>query len=210
MNRVKEDLQLYEHVPDANIKHAKGFNNDRYLSIQDRVNADPDFEVKYIDKLDENGWIKLANNSDILRDDLKGRHFKYRLNGKSISNAEKGTFRSGGMVVGMKNGDPNFILYKAYNGCIFSLQLSDIEVIYMRDPNKKIAGNNKEKQILKTVYFDDPKNATIYPVYLKSRLTGEDVIVYYAKDNNKKERFMNTKKFIYAYETSDWDFRIVA
>jgi hypothetical protein len=207
MNGVNEELQLYERVPDPHVKHARGFNNMRYVSIQDRVNSDPEFEAEYIDYLVENGWYRLANNTDILKDELKGRHFKYRLNGKSMSKAEKGTFRSGGMLIGRKNGDENFILYKAYNGCMFPLQISDIEVVYMRDPNEKIKGNNKEKHISKTVFFNEPQNATVFPVYLKSPLTGEDTIVYYAKDNYSKDRFMTSKKYNYAYETSDWDFK---
>jgi hypothetical protein len=207
MDRVNDELQLYERIPDINVKHARGFNSAHYVSIQDRVNSDADFETKYIDHLVENGWYKLANNSDIFKDELKGRHFKYRLNGKSLSHAEKGTFRSGGMLIGRKKGDENFILYKAYNGCIFPLQLSDIEEVYVRDPNEKIKGANKEKRILKTVYFNEPKNSTIYPIYLKSTLTDENIVVYYAKDNYSKDRFMNSKKFNYAYETSDWGFR---
>ena len=208
MDKVNEELQLYTRVPDSNVKHARGFNSAKYVSIQDRVNSDPNFEEKYIDDLVENGWKKLANNRDILKDELKGRHFKYRLNGKSLSHAEKGTFRSGGMLIGKKNDEENFVLYKAYNGCMFPLQISDIEEVYVRDPNKKIKGTNREKRILKTVYFNEPKNSTIYPIYLKSPLTDENVVVYYAKDNYSKDRFMNSKKFAYAYETSDWGFVI--
>jgi hypothetical protein len=60
---------------------------------------------------------------------------------------------------------------------------------------------------MKTVFFTEPKNETAYPVSLRSPLTGEDIIVYYAKDNYSKDRFMMSKKFNYAYETSDWEFR---
>ena len=178
----------------------------RYVSIQDRVNADPAFEAEYMDHLDDSGWYRLENNSDIFKEELKGRHFKYRLNGKSLSKAEKGTFRSGGMMIGRKDTE-NYVLYKSYTGAIFPLQLSDIEVVYVRDPNVKIKGKNGEKTILKTVFFSEPKNATVYPVSLKSPLTGEDIVVYYAKDNYSKDRFMNSKKFNYAYETSDWGFK---
>jgi len=206
-NRINEDLQLYARVHDASVKHGKGFNPLRYTSIQDQVNADPEYEAEYIDRLVADGWYKLANNRDICNDDLKGRHFKYRLNGKSLSKAEKGTFRSGGMLIGRKNDDDKFILYKAYNGCIFPLQISDIEEVYIRDPREKIKGNNKEKKILKTVYFNEPRSETVYPVYLKSPLTEEEIPVYYAKDNYSKERFMASKKYNYAFETSDWAFR---
>ena len=206
MDRVNEELQLYERVPDARTKHARGFNSRTHVSIQDRVNTDPSFEAAYIEHLVENGWYRLENNSDIFKDELKGRHFKYRLNGKSLSGAEKGTFRSGGMIIGRKDAE-NYVLYKSYTGAIFPLQLSDIEVVYVRDPNVKIKGKNGEKTITKTVFFAEPKNETAYPVNLKSPLTGEDIVVYYAKDNYSKDRFMMSKKFNYAYETSDWEFK---
>jgi hypothetical protein len=207
MDRVNEELQLYERVPDAHTKHARGFNFSKHVSIQDRVNADPVFESTYMDHLHDTGWKILENNSDIFKEELKGRHFKYRLNGKSLSRAEKGTFRSGGMMIGRKNAE-DYVLYKSYTGAIFPLQLSDIEVVYVKDPNVKIKGKNGEKTITKTVFFAEPKSATAYPVGLRSPLTGEDVIVYYAKDNYSKDRFMMSKKFNYAYETADWEFKL--
>lgn len=206
MDRVNEELQLYERVPDSSTKHVRGFNSSKYVSIQDRVNIDPAFESEYMDHLVESGWYRLENNSDMFKEELKGRHFKYRLNGKSLSRAEKGTFRSGGMMIGRKDAE-NYVLYKSYTGAIFPLQLSDVEVVYVRDPNIKIKGKNGEKMIMKTVFFAEPQNATVYPVSLRSPLTGEDVIVYYAKDNYSKDRFMMSKKFNYAYETSDWEFK---
>ena len=79
-----------------------------------------------MNQLTDRGWVTLANHHDIKNPLMRGRHFKYRLNGKSLSNADAGTFRSGGIIIGLGNdNDPNYILYKAYNGCIFSLQLSD-------------------------------------------------------------------------------------
>jgi hypothetical protein len=206
MNRVNEELQFYERVPDANTKHARGFNSSKYVSIQDRVNADPEFRAAYLTHLGDSGWYRLQNNSDMFDEKLKGRHFKYCLNGKSLSGAGKGTFRSGGMMIGRKDAE-NYVLYKSYTGAIFPLQLSDVEVVFVRDPDVKIKGKNGEKTIMKTVFFTEPKNETAYPVSLRSPLTGEDIIVYYAKDNYSKDRFMMSKKFNYAYETSDWEFR---
>ena len=138
---------------------------------------------------------------------MRGRHFKYRLNGKSLSNADAGTFRSGGMIIGMGDGnDPNYILYKAYNGCIFSLQLSDIEVIYVRNPNLAGIRESRKEQVIKsTVYFKYPTNVTEFPVTLPSRYTGEDIVIYYAKDKYNAERFKKTKKFQYAESTRDWE-----
>lgn len=207
MTQIKQNLQLYTRIPDPKTKHQRGFNAKTYISIQDRVNNDPEYEIQYIDELIQKGWYKLADNNSILKDEMKGRHFKYRLNGNSLSEAEKGTFRSGGIIIGRKELDNNFILYKSYSGAIFPLQISDIEEIYMKDPNKKIIGTNKEKQIKSTVFFNEPTNETPFPVYLTCKFTGKEVVVYYAKDSYSKDRFTGTKKYDYAYKTKDWGFK---
>ena len=103
MANIRHDLQLYDRTPDYNIKHSREYNPNRYISIQSRVNDDPDYETEYFAKLISEGWFKLEDNRAILKDEVKGRHFKYRLNGNGLSNAEKGTFRSGGIIIGRKN-----------------------------------------------------------------------------------------------------------
>ncbi len=197
---------MYERVPDYNVKHAKGFSPFRYISIQDRVNNDPDFEIFYINNLVAEGWVKLKDNKSILKEEMKGRHFKYRLNGNGLSNPERGTFRSGGIIIGKKEESGNYIMYKAYNGCIFPLQINDIEEIYVKDPNTKINGVKKEKVVKNTVYFKEPEHETMFPVFLQSQLTGNNIVVYYAKDNYKRERFITSKKYKYALKTGDWGF----
>ena len=204
MDKIKPELQMYDRTPDYNIKHAKGFNPSKYISIQDRVNNDPEFEISYINKLSSEGWFKLENNRSILQFEMRGRHFKYRLNGNGLSNQQKGTFRSGGIIIGRKEDGGDFIMYKAYNGCIFPLQISEIEEIYVKDPNVKIKGNKNERIINKTVFFKEPENKTAFPVFLESKFTGENIVVYYAKDNFKRDRFLSTKKYQYAFKTGDW------
>ena len=206
MDKIRPELQLYDRTCDYNVKHAKGFNPYRYISIQDRVNGDPEFEIAYINKLSSEGWFKLEDNRSILMNDMKGRHFKYRLNGNGLSNAEKGTFRSGGIIIGKKEEGDEYIMYKAYNGCLFPLQIKDIEEIYIKDPNVKIDGNKKERIIRKTVFFIEPEYETKFPVYLQSRLTGDNIVIHYAKDNYKRDRFIASKKYQYAFRTGDWGF----
>ena len=206
MDKIKPELQMYERTPDYNVRHAKGFNPLRYNSIQDRVNNDPEFEITYINTLVSGGWFKLEDKRSILRYEMKGRHFKYRLNGNGLSNPERGTFRSGGIIIGRKEETDDYIMYKAYNGCLFPLQMNDVEEIYVKNPNSKIEGSRKEKVIRKTVFFKEPETETKFPVFLQSKLTGENIVVYYAKDNSSKGRFMTTKKFQYAVKTGDWGF----
>jgi hypothetical protein len=206
MDKIRPELQMYDRTPDYNTKHAKGFNPNRYISIQDRVNNDPEFEISYINKLVNEGWFKLEDNRSILKPEMRGRHFKYRLNGRGLSMPEKGTFRSGGIVIGKKEDSEDYIMYKAYNGCLFPLQINDIEEVYVKDPNVKIEGNKKERVINKTVFFKEPEHETKFPVFLKSRFTGDDIVVHYAKDNYKRDRFIASKKYEYAFKTGDWGF----
>ena len=206
MDKIKPELQMYDRSPDYNIKHAKGFNPFRYISIQDRVNNDPDFENAYINKLVTEGWVKLEDNRSVLKTEMKGRHFKYRLNGNGLSDAKRGTFRSGGIIIGKKEENDDYVMYKAYNGCLFPLQMNDVEEIYVKDPNVKIDGNKRERIIRTTVFFKEPEHDTKFPVFLQSRLTGDNIVIHYAKDNYKRDRFKNSKKYQYALKTGDWGF----
>ena len=203
MSKADENLQMYPRIQDPHVKHSDTFNNRSYISIQSKVNSDPLFEKNYIEKLISEGWFKLKNKNDILDDTMKGRHFKYRLNGKSISGVKNGTFRSGGIIIGKNEEDEKYIMYKAYNGCLFPLQLDDILEIYIKQINNDIG---IPKQIKNTVKFKRPVKITEYPVLLESPITKEDVVIYYAKDNYSRDRFKMSKKFDYAYRTSDWTF----
>ena len=206
MDKVNHDLQKYDRTPDYNIKHATGFNPFRYISIQDRVNNDEEFETAYINKLIADGWFKLEDNRSVLKNEMKGRHFKYRLNGNGLSGAKRGTFRSGGIIIGKKEEGDDYIMYKAYNGCLFPLQMNDVQEIYVRDPNIKIEGNKRERIIKNTVFFKEPEFVTKFPVFLESPLTGENIAIHYAKDNYKRERFKMSNKYKYAFRTGDWGF----
>ena len=191
---MDSSLQKYERIPDKYIKHKDGFNPDTYKSIQDRVNNDPEFEQAYFQRLINEGWVKLANISDILYYP-KGKTFKYRLNGEGISQKEEGTFRSGGFLLDKPLESNDYILYKAFNGCIFPLQLSDIQEIYVKDPNKEI------------IKFNRPKDPTNNPVYLPHPLTGENIVVFYGKKPKDSRNFQNTIKFKKALTNGNWQFR---
>lgn len=187
-------LQLYERIPDKYIKHKEGFTQGNYLSIQDRVNNDPDFEQEYFRDLINKGWVKLANNSDILYYP-PGETFKYRLNGTGISKAEEGTFRSGGFIVGKPLDSNEYILYKAYNGCIFPLQIKDIQDVYVKDIRQQ------------TLIFNRPGEETNNPVYLPHPETDEPIVVYYGKKPKDSKNFQSTKKFQTALKYGKWKFK---
>lgn len=203
-NIIRNDLQMYPRIPDPKTTHDTRFDRNTYVSIQSKVNNDPEFEEKYIQKLQEEGWVALKNIRDILIYP-KGRYFKYRLNGNSISNAPEGTFRSGGQFLGRNENEENdevyndYILYKAYNGSIFSLQFKDILEIYIKSPLKEISVFKKP----------DPNNKTNFPVTLEHPETQKIVIIYYAKDKNQQIRFMNSLKYQKARATGKWTWSAV-
>jgi len=212
---IRPELQDYPHVAKGNVLNHVDYSVKDYVSIQSRVNNDVEFEQLYFDKLINEGWVKLMRINDLLHDMMRGKYFKYRLNGHSLSGASRGTFRSGGIMLGAKEDQehPEYILYKAYNGCIFSLQLSDLMEVYVKNPNKDVINSNfdyikkAELEDNKLVLFNVPRNKTDYPVSLDHPVTGENVIVFYGKDVYASERFQKTRKFLYSYETNNWDFK---
>jgi hypothetical protein len=199
-NKIKPELQLYPRKIDPKTVNDERYDENSYVSIQSKVNNDPNFEKKYINKIIEDGWVALRNITDIFLYP-KGRSFKYRLNGESLSGAPEGTFRSGGWLIGKNEDDPDnndkYILYKGYNGVIFPLQIKDILEIYIKSPAR-------ERGV-----FKRPLQVTNYPVYLYNNQSGKNEIVYYGKDNSQRHRFMNTIKYKKAYATGNWSWSIV-
>lgn len=190
---MDESLQQYERIPDKFVKHKKNFDPSTYTSIQDRVNNDPIFEQKYFNQLISEGWVKLKYPENI-RDYIPGQCFKYRLNGNSLSNAESGTFRSGGFFISKALDSDDYILYKAYNGCVFPLQIADLLEVYVKDEKQEV------------VKFKQPTNPTKNPVYLPHPITKEPVVVYYAKKKCQAVIFQNTAKFRKAEKFGNWIF----
>jgi hypothetical protein len=193
-NLIRPELQKYPRIPSLGQEDAANYVPAAYVSIQSRVNSEPEFESYYISKIISEGWVRLANIDSILMNSLKGKHFKYRLNGKGMSKAEAGTFRSGGMIIGMKEDDTRYVLYKSYNGCIFPIQLKDIKEIYIKDPNQE------------TIRFTILKAPTRFPVTLMNKETGNEEIVFYAKSEHKREEFMVSKNYLKASKSNKWIF----
>ena len=131
---IRNDLQLYPHAQDPKTINDSRYDPNTYVSIQTKVNEDSKFEKKYIAKIVSEGWVSLKRVEDILVFP-KGRPFKYRLNGDSLSGAPEGTFRSGGWLIGKnlnERDNDNYVLYKGYNGAVFSLQIKDLLEVYKK------------------------------------------------------------------------------
>lgn len=177
--------QLYERVPDSGIQHSESFVGGGYVSIQDRVNSDSDYSSRYFSQLSSDGWRSFG--SIRLLDVPVGTHFKYRL-------IDKNLFRSGGFKVNNYDNSNDYILYKAFNGCIFPLQLSDVKEFYIKDENSC------------AVYFNRPGVRTAHSVSLRNS-SGEMEVVYYARRPADANKFSQTKKFLRAQRTGLWSFR---
>jgi len=92
-----------------------------------------------------------------------------------------------------------YILYKAYNNSCFPVQIEDLEKLYVMKP--KVT-----EEIVKMIYFKQPARETNFPVTLINA-EGEEVIVYYAKDNYGRNVFMNSNKYKRASEDPEiWEF----
>lgn len=201
MNQIRNDLQQYPRIPDPKTIHDSRYDPNTYISIQTKVNNDQNFEEKYIEKLISDGWVSLRKIEDIFLYP-KGKQIKYRLNGDSLSGVTEGTFRSGGYYLGKNINEldldklDDYILYKGYNGAIFSLQIKDIKELYIKSPKKEIS------------VFKKPSKTTNYPVYLLDNKNIKTV-VYFAKDNTHKDRFMNTMKYKKALATGKWSWSVV-
>jgi hypothetical protein len=95
---------------------------------------------------------------------------------------KEGQYRSGGFLTA--NSDYYFVILggQINNKISFSVQYSNVQTIYVR----KVAKRNDNKPIkpIPTLH-----SKTKYPVKVGK------IIVYYAKDNFDRRRFMNTKKY---------------
>ena len=197
---INPELQKYPHVTDPKTKHDSRYDPDTYISVQTRVNHDSKFEKMYISKIVSEGWVALKRPEDILIFP-KGRSFKYRLNGESMSGAPEGTFRSGGWLMGknLEDSENNdkYIMYKGYNGAIFSLQIKDLLEVYILSKKREIPVFKKP----------DPNTENQnFPVFLPHPETGKNKIVYFARDNCARTRFMNSKKYSTAKMLGIWSW----
>ena len=200
MNNIKEELQLYPHIADPKTKHDSRYDPNTYISIQTKVNTNDEFQKEYFAKLVFEGWVVLNNVEDIFIFP-KGKQFKYRLNANSLSKVPEGTFRSGGWLIGKNIEDAEhnheYILYKAYNGVIFSLQIKDLLEVYIKSHKRDIS------------VFKKPAEITDYPVYLRNPITQVLDVIYYGKDAYAQRRFMNSNKYKKAEAMGLWTWSSV-
>ena len=171
-----------------------------YKSIQRHINSEKGSKINqqrlesYLERITKKGFVKLPVK-DIYS--LKpGSRVCY------ITTDNK--WRSGGFVIQVKESSTKYgeevdsdaedydteykpyLIYKAFNNAVFSLQVSDIKELWTKP--------KKTKQKDQRTKFKNLGKETDYAVVLEDDF-GNDVVVYYARDNPTRDRFMNTAKF---------------
>ena len=165
-----------------------------YLSIQKIINCGPNNTIntkeleKYLEKIKAKGFKKIELSELNL----------IKLGSRIAYITKDNKWRSGGFLVSVslstttydnqKTKPQIYFEYRAFNNALFSAQLIDISQIWIKEHgHKKVV----EK---KAVIYAKPTEKTYYPVVVKDDFD-EDVIIYYARDNFIKDRFINSKKF---------------
>lgn len=111
-------------------------------------------------------------------------------------------FRSGGIVLGTKDGEGGqYFLVRSYlyvggKYRVFSLQFSDIKQLWIRDKVGKKPKKIVDDQPLRVrepkdtrIRFRAAAHETNFPVKINNE------VVYYARDNYQRRRFMESVKF---------------
>jgi hypothetical protein len=180
------------------------FKKDTKLSIQDSINCnngkiDINKMNDYIDGLIQTGWNELPLQKKYFNLLKPGMHIKFIHNDK---------FRSGGFISKAEVGDNglfyiSIVCYGKEEG--FSVQLEawindgSLQHVYFK-PLKK-----KKEQEPDVILFKAPTDETNFPVYLKNK-NEKEILVYFARDNYDKKKFLNTRKYKKALETKNWNF----
>lgn len=166
--------------------------------------------------MSKNGWREVVVNKDNIMS-LKGStQIRY------IINDDDGLkFRTGGFFLKFFDADDDsdltdsYILYLSHKpGVNSTIQLGSLYKLYIREKNKKLKIEKKgikkepkpkrEVKVSKKVQYRMPIEETDYPVFMKDS-NGKDVVVYYAKDNYNRGRFMESSKYKKAIKYG-WEF----
>lgn len=187
-----------------------------YVSIQSKINTGPDGTVnikELVKYLEKSKFHKI--------DHTKKEHLLSMDPGCRVAYITKeNKWRSGGFFICLnKSNNPNssrrtksstgidFILYKAFSNGVYSLQIEDIASLYVTIKGKKKATHStkkeKESRRRNCAVFNPLGPKTNFPVLLKD-FYGNDVVVYYARSEYARKRFMDTDKFNTAREKGNW------
>lgn len=107
-----------------------GYNPSTYVSVQDRVNNNPEFRRQYFEKMANEGWEELQDPSDILKLQCNTQ-IKYIVSPHKRNGPNDFGFRSGGFY--QRPGENRkFVYFKGFNKSMFTLQFNDIDNLYVK------------------------------------------------------------------------------
>lgn len=170
-----------------------------HLSIQGWINENGEYDPERMNiYLEDTGLTQLESPiSNNLHKISHGDRIAYVIKDQYGSYL----FRSGGILLS-QNYNPEtqekYILFKGFNQSVISLQVINLELIFYRSKDKKEGQEKKEKIYV----FKLGPTETKFPVTLSK--DGQDVIVYYAKDNSKRTRYMSTQRFKDVSKSGKW------
>lgn len=150
-------------------------------SIQSSINEDGRINWQLL-----NDYIEKSEFTEITDIDLiqPGDSIKYTRIDKETGNEK---FINSWVVVQV---NPEYFLYKGYNGSIWSLQKNEIVKMWYKPlPRKK----EKAKKIIFAIPAEEGIEVKI-----------DDTVVYRARDNYAKKRFMNSNKYNLAIKTRNF------
>jgi hypothetical protein len=93
-----------------------------------------------------------------------------------------------------------YVLYKSYNNACFPVQVEDVETFYV------MTAKLPDLVVTKMITFKKPTKKTNFPVKIDDA-DGIEVVVYYARDEFNRKKFMASNKYKMAKEDPEgWEF----
>jgi hypothetical protein len=176
IKKEKRDIEEINNMAHSRKKQIKKWKKDNPGKTElEQINSNPKLVQEKINRLLKLGATVIENPkySDI--EDVKEKLGKRLIISYILKD---GKYRSGGFLTA--NSDYYFALLGGQIGAkiSFSVQYSNVKTIYVRKITKKP---------VKPVQTEHPK--TKYPIKVGK------IVVYYARDNYDRRRFMNTQKY---------------
>ena len=199
-----------------------------FTNVQDYINSEahgtinPSRLKRMVTFMTNNGWVEVPKLDGDFDFEFSPRDLiKYVTNNKpkdggirniininlnetevAVYGSSANKFRSGGWLISVNEGDDGkYFLYKPHNLMQppISIQFENISTLYVLSNAVHEEVKNK-----RPVIYKRPGETTKYPVCMLDS-NGETITVYYASEENKRKRFMDTKKFQKALKNG-WKF----
>ena len=172
-----------------------------YVNNGPNGTLNPDRLNGVLNHMSQNGWREIFLDKDNIASLQPSIQIRY------IMKDDDGLkFRTGGFFIRFYDQDDDdsltdsYLLYSTHKpGINSTMQYNTLHKMYIKEKTKKL-----KIQKTNVVKYKYPTNETNFPVTLPDEY-GEDVVVYYAKDNNARNKFIGTVKYQNALDYG-WEF----